>query len=59
MNRGLSFELKAAFTNISLMNRPILKNQKIQYSNLVAGFISVEGYFRINIQISPHYSQGY
>ena len=47
MNRGLSEELKAAFPKIIPIARPLVKNQKIQDSNWLAGFTSAEGCFMI------------
>ena len=48
MNRGLSDELKAVFTNITPVVRPLVQNLPILDPHWLAGFVSGEGCFFIN-----------
>ena len=49
MNNGLSDELKAAFPKIIPVPRPLVEDQEIKDPNWLAGFISGEGCFFIDI----------
>ena len=49
MNWGLGDDLKVTFTQILPVNRPLVKNKKIQDPHWVAGFTSAEGSFLISI----------
>lgn len=49
MNRGLSDKLKAAFPNVVPVDRPLVKIKKIDDPQWLAGFVSAEGCFFINI----------
>ena len=49
MNRGLSDKLKAAFPNVVPVDRPLVKIKKIDDPHWLAGFVSAEGCFFINI----------
>ena len=59
MNWGLTPELKAAFPSIIPVKRPGILGRKIPDSNWLAGFISAEGCFFINITNSVTYSIGF
>ena len=59
MNRGLSRELKSAFPDVIPVIRPLVLNKKqIQYPNWLAGFVSAEGSFMVNIKKSSTYKLG-
>lgn len=59
MNKGLSPELKAAFPYITPMDRPLVKDSKIQDPNWLAGFTSGEGCFFIETKKSSAYKTGF
>ena len=50
MNKGLSNDLKSNFFNINIVDRPVILAKNIVDNNLIAGFVSGEGNFDINIQ---------
>lgn len=50
MNNGLTDELRAAFPNITLMERPFIKDKIIPSKHWIAGFTSAEGCFKIFIR---------
>ena len=58
-NLGLSEKLKKAFSDVSPVARPIVKDQTIKDPNWLAGFASGESSFNIIIQKSKGYSTGY
>ena len=49
MNLGLSDKLKAAFPSVVPVDRPLVNLQKIDDPHWLAGFVSAEGCFFINI----------
>jgi hypothetical protein len=49
MNRGLSPELKAAFSDVKPVPRSIVENQEIKDPNWIAGFSTGEACFFIDI----------
>lgn len=54
INRGLSNELKAAFPNTILVDRPLIQNEKNINPYWLAGFTSGEGYLRVKIISQSH-----
>ena len=50
LNLGLSDELKTAFPKIKPIKRPIIKSNKIQDPNWLAGFSSGEGCFNVRFK---------
>ena len=58
MNLGLSKELKAAFSDILPVQRPLVNNQEIMDPNWLAGFVSGEGCFYIKIRKLSNYRRG-
>ena len=56
LNLGLSENLKVAFPNVIPVKRPLVEDQMIDDPYWVAGFISGEGCFFINIKPSTHKS---
>ena len=59
INLGLSSKLKAAFPNITLVERPVISNMLIQSPYWLAGFSSGEGSFMIKVKNSASYLVGY
>ena len=59
MNLGLSNEIKAAFSEIIPIQRPLVNNTKIPDPHWFAGFVSAEGCFFINSRRSANYSTGF
>jgi hypothetical protein len=59
LNLGLSNELKTAFPKVVPVNRPIVPNQNIPDPMWIAGFVSAEGCFLVNIKQSKTISLGY
>jgi len=59
INLGLSSELKAAFPNITLVERPVISNMLIQSPYWLAGFSSGEGSFMIKVNKSASTLVGY
>jgi len=59
MYLGLSNELKACFSNIVLISRPLVQNLRVPDPHLLAGFISGEGCFLINLSRSSIYRTGF
>jgi len=49
MNKGWSDELKVAFSNVTPVARPLVSDQTIKNPNWLAGFMSGEGCFFIDI----------
>ena len=49
MNKGLSKDLKSNFFNINIVDRPVILTKNIVDNNWIAGFVSGEGNFDINI----------
>jgi len=49
MNKGLSNELKSNFFNLNIVDRPLILTKNIVDNNWIAGFVSGEGNFDINI----------
>jgi len=49
LNLGLSDELKVAFSNTIQVKRPLVWDQEIKDPNWLAGFVSGEGCFYVNI----------
>ena len=58
IGRGLSDQLKAAFTAIVPVQKPLVKNQVIQDPNWLAGFVSAEGCFYVEIYKSKASKHG-
>jgi hypothetical protein len=58
LNNGLSDKLKAEFSEIIPVQRPLTKNQTIKDPNWVSGFTAGEGCFFINIIKSSQYKSG-
>ncbi len=52
MNKGLSSQLKAAFIDVISVTRPLVVNEHIQDLGWLAGFVTAEGCFFVNIQKS-------
>ena len=50
MNKGLSDKLMAEFSDISLVERPVLINKEIRDGNWLAGFADGEGSFYVRIK---------
>jgi hypothetical protein len=59
INLGLSDELKAAFSDIVPVNRPLVTNQDIPDPMWIAGFASGECCFLVNIRQSKTSTIGY
>ena len=59
MNRGLSEVLKTAFPDITPVERPLVELTKILNPNWLAGFVSGEGCFFVNITKSKTTITGY
>jgi hypothetical protein len=59
MNKGLSEELKSNFINLNIVERPLIVNKNIFDYNWIAGFVSGEGNFDINIHKSNSHKIGY
>ena len=59
MNLGLNDELKKAFSDVILVSRPGVINQKIKDLHWLAGFIDAEGCFQIKISKSNTHKMGY
>lgn len=59
MNNGLSDELKAAFPDITQVERPSVLDSRIKDPNWVAGFASAEGCFYIKVRKSKSARIGY
>lgn len=58
-NLGLSSKLKKAYTDVSPVPRPIVKDQTIKDPNRLAGFTLAEGSFMINTIKSKAHSSGF
>ena len=58
MNKGLSEDLKTAFPNVTPVSRPMVDVATIPDPNLIAGFVSGEGSFSINIAKSSSCKTG-
>jgi len=54
MNLGLSHMLKSEFKNFIPIERPKFKTANIPDPNWIAGFVSGEGNFDVNITASTH-----
>jgi LAGLIDADG endonuclease len=59
MNKGLSDELKSNFINLNIVERPLIATTNIFDPNWIAGFVSGEGNFDINIHKSKSHRIGY
>ena len=59
MNKGLSNDLKSNFFNINIVDRPVILTKNIVDNNWIAGFVSGEGNFDINIHNSKSHKTGY
>jgi hypothetical protein len=59
LNRGLSNELKAAFPEIILRERPVVNEVKIKDPHWLAGFTSAEGSFMVIIRKVSNSKLGY
>jgi hypothetical protein len=59
MNKGLSEELKSNFINLNIVERPLIVNKNIIDPNWIAGFVSGEGNFDINIHKSKSHKTGF
>ena len=55
INLGLSEELKSSFPDIVVIKRPLIQNHIIIDPNWLAGFVSGEGCFFINIKTSSNF----
>jgi hypothetical protein len=49
MNKGLSEELKSNFLNLNIVERPLIITKNILDYNWIAGFVTGEGNFDVNI----------
>ena len=49
INKGLPTNLKAKFSELNPVSRPIVKDKKIPHGQWIAGFTSGEGYFKVTI----------
>jgi len=58
MNWGISNQLKTAFTDLVPVQKYIVKDQVIQDPNWLAGFVSGEGCFFVEIYKSKASKQG-
>lgn len=58
-NLGLSEKLQAAFPNIIPVSRPKVENKKIPHGEWLAGFVSGEGCFFVNIKKKSNLSTGF
>lgn len=59
LNLGISDELKAAFPETLIVERPLIVDQYIRNPQWLAGFTSAEGCFFINMIKSKGVSVGY
>lgn len=59
MNNGLSNELKAAFSDITPVERPLILDSRIKDPNWIAGFATGEGCFYIKVSKSKSVQIGY
>ena len=59
LNLGMSDKLKKAFPNIIPINRSVVLDNSIKDSNWLAGFVSAEGCFLVNIRSKPKMKIGY
>jgi hypothetical protein len=58
MNKGLSDSLQAAFLGVIPISRPLVENSRIPDLGWLVGFISAEGCFFVDIQISATTKSG-
>lgn len=58
-NLGLSEKLQAAFPNIIPVSRPKVENKKIPHGEWLAGFVSGEGCFFVNIKKKSNLNTGF
>jgi hypothetical protein len=58
VNNGLSSDLKASFSSVISLPRPLIQNQEIKCPNWLAGFTSGEGNFFIHITDSKTHTIG-
>jgi len=49
MNKGLSDELKANFSDLVPIKRSLIKDKVISNPNWISGFVSAEGCFYVEI----------
>jgi len=59
LNLGISEVLKSYFTNIIPVERPLVKSTSLPDPNWIAGFVSGEGCFDINLKNSTSHRTGY
>ena len=52
LNLSISKVIKSCFTKIIPVERPLLKSTSLPDSNWIAGFVSSEGYFDVNLKKS-------
>jgi hypothetical protein len=59
MNKGISDELKSYFINLNIVERPLITTKNNFDYNWIAGFVSGEGNFDVNIHFSKSHKIGY
>ncbi|RPB17875.1 homing endonuclease [Terfezia boudieri ATCC MYA-4762] len=59
LNNGLSDELKAEYSDITPVQRPLVVSQEIKDPNWVAGFASGDGCFMVKVKKSSESKTGY
>src|SRR5437868_12704374 len=59
LNNGLSDELKAEYSDITPVQRPLVEDQKIKDPNWLAVFASGDGCFMVKVQKSSDSKTGY
>ena len=59
LNLSISKVIKSCFTKIIPVERPLLKSTSLPDSNWIAGFVSSEGYFDVNLKKSTSHWTDY
>lgn len=59
LNKGINENLKEAFSDLDLIERPIIEGKVVPHPQWFVGFASAESCFLVNIKNSPSNSCGY
>ena len=59
LNKGINEDLKEAFSNLDLMERPKVEGKTVPHPQWFAGFVSAESCFLVNIKKSASNNSGY